>query len=93
MFKVELTNIEYWGVANKQIINYNQTIPVIFTAPNIRLDVNDFSLNFYNIRLQKQSNTKLIGIILEFRGEGAEGAISIFIMESQGESFSACCVK
>ena len=70
MFKVELTNIEYWGVAIKQIINYNQTIPVIFTAPNIRLDFNDFSLNFYNVCLQTQSNTKFIGIILEFRGGG-----------------------
>ena len=68
MFKIELTNIEYWGVANRQIINYNQTIPVFFTAPNIRLDFNDFSLNFNNIRLQTKSNTKFLGIILEFRG-------------------------
>ena len=68
MFKIELTNIEYWGVANKQIINYNQTIPVIFTAPNIRLDFNDFSLNFNNIRLQTKSNTKFLDIILESRG-------------------------
>ena len=35
MLKIELTNIEYWGVAIKQIIIYHQTIPVIFTAPNI----------------------------------------------------------
>ena len=78
MLKIEITNIEYWGVAIKQIIIYNQTIPVLFTAPNIRLDFNNFPLNFYNICLQKKSNTKFFGIILDFRGWGRRGNCKLY---------------
>ena len=63
--EIELSNIEDWCIANKLIIIYDTTVPVIFREPNKRVDFNEFSLNLNNIPLQIKPDTKFLGITLD----------------------------
>ena len=65
ILKTELAKISQWLNANKLSLNVDKTHYIIFTSYKKRFNANNFKLHFNGKLIERASNTKFLGIIID----------------------------
>ena len=66
LLKENLKHIEEWCLANKLILNYAKTCPLVFKSPNKKIaNLENYELELGNQKLEIKPCTKFLGIQLD----------------------------